>query len=219
MLQLLHLLNLIYRFNMKGWGRLFFFGLIPLFSLVYIGPWAIIDLQEKGAFLFSSYTYEAALVFGGRVPETGEMNEINRERLDAAVQLAEDGMVNTIVVSNTDSAAQAMERYILTYYPDMEGRVERDETALTGLDTCKTEIARFPERRHVLLVTHDYHLPRVVWQCQRVGVWGSGFAVERNADVMEQRIDYPWYVTYPLRLKRQAREAGLIWLTLMHIYQ
>lgn len=194
-------------------------GAILLFCLGFWAPWVGVTIWSQKYIdtdLSLSYTYDAALVFGGLVDDSGEMSEINQERLLTAAHLAEQNLVQEIILSNTEFAAEAMQNFLLESYPALQDRVVLDTQAVVTSDTCKNELANHEEIRHVLLVSQSYHLPRVVFQCRRLGIWGQGYSAEQDAVI--DREDLGFWTTRKIRYNRHAREAFFIWLNILGIY-
>lgn len=180
---------------------------------LFWAPWLVIAgvyhgkiTREPGLVPLST----AALVFGGLVTPLQPLNEINRERLLAARELLWTHRVNSIVVSNTPRAANAMQEFLVDRQVP-RSRIEVDGLAVKTPDTCRDELVIHPEKRRVVFVSHAYHLPRILFQCQRYGLAGTGFAADASGDI---RQDLPALETWWIRTRRLHREAWLTWLAL-----
>lgn len=156
---------------------------------------------------------DVALVFGALVRDD-EISPLHAERLNAAIDLYERQLVQKIVVSNTESAASAMAKYL-----ENKGipiiAIEVDGHANQTPDTCRNEIARNAPRE-VILISQGFHIPRLSTQCDWVGLTGQSLAAERYRAQTADEISR-WRVVQ-IRAARQAREAALLWAALVGLY-
>lgn len=156
---------------------------------------------------------DAALVFGALV-HGDVVSPLHKERLNAAVDLFNRNLVSTIVVSNTQYAAVVMARY-LEEMSVPETAIEIDGNAAQTSDTCVNEFARNAPRS-VILVSQGFHVPRLSMQCKWEGILGQSLAAEEYRAPGASKLTR-LQITQ-IRMTRHAREAGLLWMALLGLY-
>lgn len=159
-------------------------------------------------------TADVALVFGALV-RNGEISPLHEERLLSAKRLIDSQTVERLVLSNSARAAGLMERYLLESGIH-KSRIEIDGSAIKTSDTCKRERA-VGDSRSVILISQSFHLPRLAYQCSRLGVTGQYLAAEKlNINPRE-----PVALRTKLRIRgwRYIREAALAWSVLIGVYE
>lgn len=161
----------------------------------------------------SATSADAALVFGAVVRQD-RISPLHAERLDTAVRLYRAGKVDSIVVSNAPRAARIMAEYLLSQNVP-ERVIEVDATALKTPQTCVAERNRSVERS-LILVSQRFHLPRIAYQCRKLGVTGQYIAADDQSFLPRQA---PQFTTL-LRVRgmRYVREAILVWASLLEFY-
>lgn len=153
--------------------------------LAGVAAWAI---EARMAAAARGVTYTAAeavparrvaIVFGAQVRPGGLPSAALAHRLDAAIALYRAGKVERLLMSgdgrarNYDEPA-AMRAYALAHGVP-ETAIERDSAGLRTYDSCQRARAVYGLSEAVL-VTQEYHLPRAIYTCERVGVRAVGFA-------------------------------------------
>jgi vancomycin permeability regulator SanA len=128
-----------------------------------------------------------AIVFGAQVSDD-EPGPYLKGRLDTALGLFDDGLVETIVVSGDATPPDDDEVAVMRNYLQDRGippeRLIEDPRGFDTDDTCRR--ARTVYRVHrALLVTQDFHTPRAValcraWQIDAFGVVAGCDCSERS---------------------------------------
>jgi vancomycin permeability regulator SanA len=189
--------------------------LIIIYLLSWL-PWLVLRGTDKIVHDIESIDkYDVAIIFGGLHEIDGELSETNRERLLAGALLLEGNKVETLVISNTTEAATAMQAFLIQMGVPAEN-IELDTTAVVTEDTCVAERNNHPEGRAVIFVSHGYHLPRLIFACERLGVSGVGVAAEKIAPI--ERTEVSPLVTTRIRFVRYQREAILTLLNIFGVY-
>lgn len=193
---------------------------IILMVIVFWLPWQSINYFNKGYIINNGYpNYKYIIVFGGVVKDGEPLSEINRERLLAAKFLANRSSIAEdaqIIVSNNGNAAEQMKQFLINEGID-QNRIQVDTTATTTADTCHKAVASGVAGKAIVFVSHGYHLPRLMYQCKKIGLHGFGFAAESINSI--ERTSLPWWQKIWIRTWRYSREAGLSWLAWLNIYQ
>ena len=151
---------------------------------------------------------DKAVVFGAIV-RGGRIAPLHAERLNAAVEVWRAGAARTIVVSNAHRAAAAMQAYLRSRGVPASA-IEVDGHAPSTPDSCVNQTGARPGS--LILISQRYHLPRIALQCARRGVLGEPLAADRPRAASENA------VRWRIRLRRNTREAVLIWLDLLGLY-
>lgn len=187
--------------------------LAGLLGAIFFAPLIYAHLKYPPSDKQNIVRADAALVFGALV-HGDVVSPLHKERLNAAVDLFNRHLVTTIVVSNTQSAAAVMARY-LEEMSVPRAAIEVDGHAAQTPDTCKYEFARNAPRS-VILISQGFHIPRLSMQCKWEGILGQSLAAEgyRASDVIELT---RWQIAQ-IRMRRHAREAALLWTALLGLY-
>lgn len=119
----------------------------------------------------------AAIVFGAGLRRDGTPTTILRDRVETAAALYKQGKVEKLLFSGDNSQLDynepgAMKEYALQM--DIpEGDIILDYAGRRTYDTCYRAKEIFG-LDHALLITQPYHLPRAVFTCNMLGLYGSG---------------------------------------------
>lgn len=158
---------------------------------------------------------DAIIIFGAHITDNQEVSPLLKERLDAGTAIFNEGKIKTIVVSNTEKAAQVMAEYLEDQGIPPKS-IEIDTQAVATPDTCTYEIEQHPEKRKLILISQGFHLPRLLYQCSKIGVNGIAFPAESIESI--DRSQYSLYTIISTRTNRYLREAALTWLSIVGIY-
>jgi SanA protein len=152
---------------------------------------------------------ETVIIFG-TIIRNGEISPLLYQRLEAGYQVWKAGKVQKIVVSNMPAGAEVMKKDLLARGVPEEA-IEVDTAAYTTPDTCRAEKTHQinEKSRSVLFVSQEYHLPRLMYQCERLGVVGNGVAAEDFVPVSNTETN-PGMVLL-VRYARILREGLLSW--------
>ncbi len=154
-----------------------------LFKVIYVEK--IIAVND------ATVEYPVAIVFGAGLRWDGSPSPVLRDRVQAAVELYNNGKVEKLLLSGDNrfddyNEPGAMQEYALEQGVSPEDLV-LDYAGRRTYDTCyraneifKVEIA--------YLVTQNFHLPRALFLCNNFGIEALGI----NADLRE-------YSNYSLR--------------------
>jgi vancomycin permeability regulator SanA len=154
------------------------------------------------------------IVFGTLVKE-GQVSALLKERLDASMEIYKAKKAKEILLSNTKEAVEVMKMYLIENgIPQND--IKLDTLAVNTLDTCKNEKRLFPHHRSRIFVSQGYHLARISYQCNKLGVNALLFPAEL---VQKKRARFfsSWEV-FTVRTTRYFREAGLTFLSFVGVY-
>jgi len=190
-------------------------GLALLFAIYWIPflfIWANSLPKENIEALPSA---EAVIIFGTLV-RNNNVSALLKERLDTGIAIYSTKKAKQIVVSNMAKAAAVMKQYLIA-----NGIPERaivlDTTAEKTPDTCRNEKKKYPQQRKLIFVSQGYHLPRISYQCNKIGVLAVTFPAE---NIRRNRASlFSSFEVFSIRFKRYFREAGLTWLAFLNIYK
>jgi len=157
--------------------------------------------------------FDAVIVFGTLV-EGKTVSPLLKERLDAALALYRNQKIKEIVVSNTPKAACIMHDYLIKHQVPASV-IKLDIQANTTPDTCKYEKRLYPKGRKLIFVSQGFHLPRINYQCKKMGLNAALFP----AEILQKRISFfSSFEVMHIRTGRYFREAGLTLLAVLHLY-
>jgi Uncharacterized membrane protein len=126
-----------------------------------------------------------AIVFGAGIRPNGQPSRILAERIQAAVELYQLGIVEKLLMTGDNSTVNYDEVTVMRDYAIARGvpaeDITRDYAGFRTYDSCYRAKEIFGVERAVL-VTQSYHLPRAVYSCRQLGIdavglgtpdWGS----------------------------------------------
>ncbi|WP_062208894.1 SanA/YdcF family protein [Demequina oxidasica] len=120
----------------------------------------------------------AALILGARVWPDGRPSRFLRERVETGVELFKRGLVDSLIMSGDGIHAHSYDEPAVMTRVAIEMGVPA--SAITadprGVDTYSSA----HRARHVygvtsaIAVSQEFHLPRAVWLCERLGISAQG---------------------------------------------
>lgn len=194
-----------------------FFVIIAIVYAALWLPWLIISIITRDSVRYSvdsTPQSEVGVVFGGLYYENQELTETNQERLLAAKLLLEEKKIDKIVLSNTEKAALAMKSFLVNMGVS-ESEIILDTNAAVTLDTCRA-LSEYRISNDVIFISHSYHIPRLIYQCEKEGVEGIGFAPDKLQLI--QRSDISLLAKLQVRFLRYQREALLTFVSVLGLY-
>lgn len=124
-----------------------------------------------------------ALVFGAAVYGQGRLSPILRDRVDTAVALYQENVVDRIIMSGDNRSAHYDEPTAMADYAIEQGvdpaDIIADHAGLRTYDTCYRANHVFKIDQAVL-VTQSFHLPRALMTCQGLGIDVVGAVADRR---------------------------------------
>ena len=150
--------------------------------------------RQYQAKIFDSSTVHrdrVAIVFGAAILRNGRLSTVLRDRMDTAIGLYFDGLVDTILVSGDQRSGYydepgAMKDYAVARGVNPED-IQVDTAGLRTYDTCYRARHVF-ELDSAILVSQEFHLPRALFTCKQLGISAVGVP----ADVRQYRAA-GWY--------------------------
>jgi vancomycin permeability regulator SanA len=153
-------------------------GLVALGVVAYVGSVLWISVAASGHTSDVADAPEApvVIVLGAQIKD-GKPMAFLKGRLDAAVQLVEEGKASAVLVSGDASGASGDEIAAMTNYLVEQGidkrRIVGDPYGLDTYDTCSRAIHTYGVSK-ALIVTQGYHVPRAVALCRDAGIDADG---------------------------------------------
>ena len=124
-----------------------------------------------------------ALVFGAAVYEHGRLSPILRDRVDTAVSLYQEGIVDRIIMSGDNRASNYDEPGAMASYAIEKGvdpdDITADRAGQRTYDTCYRANYVF-KINQAILVTQAFHLPRALMTCQGLGIDAVGVIADQR---------------------------------------
>ncbi len=194
--------------------KLFFYGVVILL-VAAVSPfvWRKGVQWAYGRSIYTPATVPAdrvAIVFGAAVYGNGRLSPILRDRVDTAVTLYHDGKIQKILVSGDNRFENYDEPGAMMAYAIGRGvspdDIQPDYGGRRTYDTCYRAKAIF-QLETAVLVTQQFHLPRALFTCQRLGIDAVGVA----ADLRPYR-DARWY-----EVRETGATAVALWDTIRQL--
>jgi vancomycin permeability regulator SanA len=169
---------------LAGLVLLFFIVCLP-YLIVASGHSMIREMEELNS-------APVAIVFGAGLTSHGSPSDALSDRLHVAALLYENHLVERLLVSGDNSSEDysepdVMKETLMVDYQIPEEDIFADYAGRRTYDTCIRAHELWGIDR-AILVTQDYHLPRALWTCQRLGVDAEGISASLQP-YLEQR----WY--------------------------
>ncbi len=186
---------------------------LGLLVVVFLAPLTILTAQTAIQRVDETEPADAARIFGALV-RSGQISPLHAERLDTGVAPFKAGRVDKLVVSNAPKAAAIMAEYLRDQgIPDTA--IEIDTNALKTPHTCANEID-VDGRRSVILISQRFHLPRIAYQCRKLGLTGQYVEADQpHEEITSARAPL---AVMQVRARRYLREAVLVWASLVGAY-
>lgn len=135
--------------------------------------------------------WPAAIVFGAGYLPSGRLSTALADRMDTAIELYEAGKVNKLLLTGDNRFANYNEPAAMASYAQTRG-VPREDLVLDyagrrTYDSCYR--ARFIfGLDSAVLVTQEFHQPRALFTCDRLGLDVVGVVSDRHSYIRG-----PWY--------------------------
>ncbi len=169
------------RTKAKGCFGVVFF-LMFLFALPWLWRWAVRTYYQQ--YIYTTETApseQVAIVYGAAVYGNGRLSSVLRDRMDTAIELYRSGKVDKIVVSGDNSSENYNEPGAMLDYAVAQGvpaeDVQPDYAGLRTYDTCYRAREIF-QIESAILVTQEFHLPRAIFTCRRLGIETVGVGAD-----------------------------------------
>lgn len=138
-----------------------------------------------------------ALVFGGGMKDPATMSEIQEDRVIRAVELYKAGKVEKLMMTGDDGAVVVNEVHPMRNYAIARGVAPEDilidPHGYRTYESCY-RAGRVYGLKDVIAVSQNFHLPRIIFLCDTLGVKTSGVSADLRG--------------YPSFWKMQLREIG-----------
>lgn len=154
-----------------------------------------------------------AIVFGAGVRPDGRPSRMLAERVQAAIELYQLGIVEKLLMTGDNSQVDYDEVTAMRDYAIERGvrpeDITRDYAGFRTYDSCYRAKVIFGVDQAVL-VTQSYHLPRAVYSCQQLGIATQGLGTPDWGR-------YPEVLLLRYELRELAATAQALWE--LHITQ
>ncbi|GAA4320148.1 ElyC/SanA/YdcF family protein [Pontixanthobacter gangjinensis] len=134
---------------------------------------------------------ETVIILGASVHADGKLSPILKDRVDTAIKLYENGIVENFLVTGDHRSDDYNEVAAMTNYLQKNGI---DKSLITsdhaGLDTYDSmyRAGRVFNIEDAIVVTQNFHLPRTLFIAQNLGLDYHGFAADQSAYQTEYRL-------------------------------
>lgn len=144
-------------------------------------PWAIVRISTASSVHPEAASFshaDAAVVLGARVYADGRPSRFLRERVEAGVQLYLDGTVDRLIMSGDgDDSSGFGEPSVMRRVAEDLGvpsdAIEEDPLGVDTYSSCVNARDTFGASS-VIMVSQEFHVPRAVWVCDRIGLKAQG---------------------------------------------
>lgn len=171
--------------------------LMVFFALVGIVFWVrgqASDFYDYSSLESVPSQYDVGIVFGAAISYGGQPSTVLADRVEAAVELYEAGVIDKIVMSGDNRFVDYNEPGVMQRYA-IELGVEEEDIVMDfagrrTYDTCFRAKEIFKIERAVL-ITQKYHLYRATYTCSKLGVDNVGYIADGSVypklDLWKQR--------------------------------
>ena len=164
-----------------------------LLFVVLLMPFIIVRVPQESIVSLSEATpTDVAIIFGAGLKRDGTPSDALMDRLRVAAELYRLGKVKRILVSGDNrfeeySEPGAMKTALIDVLNVPSDIIRVDYAGRRTYDTCM--------RAHKLwgidsaiLVSQDFHLPRAIWTCRRLGIESAGVSASLQPYIFDS-----WY--------------------------
>lgn len=176
------------RIKFKKWGKRVMRIVISLLILIIIAISISLSIVNS----YKKYIYDienipsdndAIIVLGAGVKDDGTPSDILADRLETSLEVFEDKVANTFVLSGDHSREDynevgAMKDYILDNNID-ERVIFMDHAGFSTYDTMYRAKEIFKINKAVI-VTNEYHLPRALYIARKLGIDAYGVKSDKR---------------------------------------
>ncbi len=182
--------------HFRSAGLAFLFCLIA-FPLGQIAAFGLTDYRRPA---------DAILVLGARAYADGQPSEALEDRVLTAIELYQQGLAPKLIFSGGPGDGKCSEPQVMRKLALAKGvpdsAIVLDERGLTTEASVHNAagILKDPDHRHILAVSHGWHLPRIKLRCQREGLTSYTVPADERGQMLKRT---PFLV---------AREVAAIWV-------
>lgn len=169
---------------------------VILFSVLAL-IWIVLSVQLRYATYIQYYPdrlehVPVAIVLGASVKNDGTPSDALRDRVDTAADLFHRGIVDGILMSGDDGKFNVNEIKAMVAAAREDGvpeqAIQTDGHGYRTYESCKRAHDVYGIG-HAIVVTQRFHLGRALFLCNRLGVYATGMAADRQPYV---RIVWFW---------------------------
>ncbi len=190
------------KFTIKGF--IIIFILLIIFFVVRVFQ----EVESYKTLIFSDINFVSnapvALVFGAGLRKNGAPSDVLSDRVVSAVELYKAGKVKKILMSGDNGSKQYDEvtamKNLAVEKGVPEADVVLDYAGFDTYDTCYRARDIFGLTQ-VIAVSQAFHLPRVLYTCNSLGVQSVGYSADKHEYIMAQ--------TWEIREMFARLKAGL----------
>lgn len=174
----------------KNIQRCIFLG-IAFAVLIFLFPLVKVFFFHATIFELGEVTEQrsVAIVFGAGLKDTTTPSDALHNRLEVAARLYSEGVVSYLLVSGDNSTPEYSEPDVMfatltEIYSVPQEVVFRDYAGRRTYDTCKRAHDLWGIDR-AYLVSQEYHLPRAIWTCEKLGIDSVGVSATLQPYVLD----------------------------------
>ncbi len=177
---------------MKKFLKFIFFCACAALILLGLSRITMIESARSNTFDIASVpAAQVALVPGAGITADGRPTLALRDRIDGAIELYLAGKVQKILMSGDNSTIYYNEPGVMANYAIQQGIPESDivldYAGRRTYDTCYRAKEIFG-LESVIITTQKYHLPRMVFLCEQLGLNTTGIPVEQSNYLLNRYI-------------------------------
>jgi vancomycin permeability regulator SanA len=167
--------------NLTRW--LVWFGLVG-FIFAWSANWRMVRMTATAVSEVATVpTSSVALVFGAGLNRDGTPSDALADRVQTALELYQAGKVQKILMSGDNGSTDydevsSMKRYAVAHGVPAQD-VVLDYAGFRTYDSCYRAQAIFGVR-NVIAVSQAFHLPRIIYTCQALGINTVGVSASKR---------------------------------------
>lgn len=169
------------------------FVIVASLFLIFLSPLLIIQNKKKQIYSDVSRieSSNVAIVFGAGLTKNNTPSDVLSDRLKIASNLYHAGLVKKILVSGDNSfenysEPDAMFNTLVNSYNIPAENIGVDYAGRRTYDTC-IRAHKLWGIENAILVSQDYHLPRAIWTCEKLGITSQGFSSSLQPYIYESQ--------------------------------
>ena len=157
---------------------------VPCAAVLLFAIWVNMHILSYGVHIVPAshiHTSSTMLIFGGGMERDGSMSVAQRERVNMAISLYEQGRVSRMIFTGDDGARRfnevdAMAAHAIAHDVS-EDVIEIDRHGYNTYTSCY-RAAHEKDLKRLVVISQEFHLRRIIYFCNRFGIDTRGVAAD-----------------------------------------
>jgi len=157
---------------------------VPCAAVLLFAIWVNTHILSYGVHIVPAshvHTSSTMLIFGGGMERDGSMSVAQKERVNMAISLYEQGLVSRMIFTGDDGARRFNEVDAMAAHAIARGVseevIEIDRHGYNTYTSC-FRAAHEKDIKSLVAISQEFHLSRIIYFCNRFGIDTRGVAAD-----------------------------------------